>query len=83
MRQSKLFKNEGSQAIRLPKEFQFAGTQGLVKKTKECALPLPLPETWQVLFDSVEQFSGDFINQRKQPDTQERKGLFERIIPSP
>ena len=67
MRQAKLFKNGGSQAVRLPKEFRFEGSRVFVKKTGEGVLVLPCQEPWNVLFDSLEQFSDDFMTQREQP----------------
>lgn len=76
MRQAKLFQNGGSQAIRLPKEFRFEGSRVFVKKTGEGVLILPYQEPWEALFDSLEQFSDNFMTQREQPEEQEREGLL-------
>ncbi|MBS1248945.1 MAG: Antitoxin VapB2 [Chloroflexi bacterium] len=77
MRTAKIFKNGGSQAIRLPKTFRFEGSQVFIKKEGKGVLILPYQEPWEVLFESLEQFSDDFMSQREQPETQEREETFE------
>jgi antitoxin VapB len=77
MKVAKLFKNGQSQAVRLPKEFRFEGTQVFVKRVGNAVLLLPEQHSWQVLFDSLALFSEDFMEDRQQPEQQEREDLFE------
>jgi antitoxin VapB len=77
MRTAKLFKNGRSQAVRLPKEFRFDGTQVFIKKVGNMVVLIPEQDPWQTLFDSLEQFSDDFMESRNQPEQQVREGLFE------
>jgi antitoxin VapB len=77
MRTAKLFKNGRSQAVRLPKEFRFDGTQVFVKKMGNMVVLIPEQGSWQTLFDSLDQFSDDFMETRNQPEQQVREGLFE------
>ena len=77
MRTAKLFKNGRSQAVRLPKEFRFEGTQVFIKKVGNMVVLIPEQDSWQTLFDSLEQFSDDFMESRNQPAQQVREGLFE------
>ena len=77
MRTAKLFKNGRRQAVRLPKEFRFDGTQVFVKKVGNMVVLIPEQDSWQTLFDSLEQFSDDFMESRNQPEQQVREGLFE------
>jgi antitoxin VapB len=77
MRTAKLFKNGGSQAVRLPKEFRFEGTRVFIKKVGDAVVLLPRQDSWQMLFDSLEQFTDDFMTTRDQPEQQDREGLFE------
>jgi len=77
MKVAKLFKNGQSQAVRLPKEFRFEGTQVFIKRVGNAVLLLPEQDSWQVLFDSLGLFSDDFLEAREQPDQQEREDLFE------
>jgi len=74
---AKLFQNGRSQAVRLPKEFRFRGTQVFIKKTGNTVLLIPVQDSWQTLFDSLSQFSEDFMATRDQPEGQLREGLFE------
>jgi antitoxin VapB len=77
MRTAKLFKNGGSQAVRLPKEFRFEGSRVFVKKVGDAVVLLPRQDSWDVLFDSLDQFTDDFMEERDQPEPQVRDRLFE------
>lgn len=77
MKTAKLFKNGGSQAVRLPKEFRFEGASVFIKKVGEAVVLLPEQDSWQVLFDSLDQFTDDFMPDRNQPELQEREAIFE------
>jgi antitoxin VapB len=72
-----LFKNGGSQAVRLPKEFRFEGSRVFIKKVGDAVVLLPRQDSWDMLFDSLEQFTDDFMVTRDQPEQQDREGLFE------
>ena len=77
MKVAKLFKNGQSQAVRLPKEFRFEGTQVFIKRVGNAVLLLPEQDSWQLLFDSLNQFSDDFMESREQSEPQKREELFE------
>ncbi|MFP3897117.1 MAG: antitoxin [Anaerolineales bacterium] len=77
MKTAKLFKNGGSQAVRLPKEFRFEGSRVFVKKVGDAVVLLPNRDSWQVLFDSLEQFTDDFMLTRDQPEQPSRDTLFQ------
>jgi antitoxin VapB len=77
MKTAKLFKNGQSQAVRLPLEFRFEGTQVYIKRMGNAVLLLPEQDTWQMLFDSLGLFSDDFMEMRDQPEQQVRETLFE------
>jgi len=73
---AKLFTNGRSQAVRLPKEYRFEGTEVLIKKVGNTVVLIPLVESWQTLIDSLGAFSDDFMREREQPVTQERESPF-------
>ena len=77
MKTAKLFKNGQSQAVRLPLEFRFEGTQVYIKRMGNAVLLLPEQDTWQMLFDSLGLYSDDFMEVRDQPEQQVRETLFE------
>jgi antitoxin VapB len=75
---AKIFKNGQSQAVRLPKEFRFENQEELfVKKVEDGIILLPKNDksVWDNMFDRLDEFSDDFMQDRVQP-TQNREDLF-------
>ena len=58
---AKLFPNGNSQAVRLPKEYRFEGEQVYIRRMGEAVVLLPYQTPWQLLIDSLSQFSDDFV----------------------
>ncbi len=77
MKTARLFKNGQSQAVRLPKEFRFTGDKVFIKKVGNSVILIPHQDSWQSLFQSLEQFSDDFMETREQPTQPDRENLFE------
>ncbi len=77
METARLFKNGQSQAVRLPKDFRFEGEKVFIKRVGNAVVLIPYQDSWETLFESLDQFSDDFMNEREQPDPQEREDLFE------
>ncbi len=75
MQTAKLFNNGGSQAVRLPKEFRFSGDDVYIKKYQGIVMLLPKESLWSSLVDSLDRFSGDLMDERNQPDQQQRATL--------
>ena len=76
MQTAKLFQNGQSQAVRLPREFRFEGERVFIKRVGDAVVLLPYQAAWQTLFDSLDLFSEDYLQQREQPDQQERESPF-------
>lgn len=75
---AKIFKNGQSQAVRLPKEFRFENQEELfVKKVEDGIILLPKNDksVWDNMFDKLDEFSDDFMQDRVQP-IQNREDLF-------
>ena len=70
---AKLFKNGDSQAVRLPKEFRFAGAEVLIKRVGSAVVLLPKAKSWDTLVQSLDKFPSDFMNEREQPLESERR----------
>lgn len=78
METAKLFQNGKSQAVRLPKKYRFPGDRVLIKRVGNAVVLLPYQDSWETLFESLEQFSDDFMSEdRQQPTEQERENVFE------
>jgi antitoxin VapB len=75
MKTAKLFRNGQSQAVRLPKEFRFKDDHVLIKKSGNVVVLIPAKGSWDVLVNSLDKFSSDFMEERKQPKMQKREAL--------
>lgn len=76
MRTARLFSNGRSQAVRLPKEFRFEGDEVYIKRVGNAVVLLPRRDSWQGLYESLELFSEDFMENREQPAREERESPF-------
>ncbi|MDJ0635915.1 MAG: type II toxin-antitoxin system VapB family antitoxin [Xenococcaceae cyanobacterium MO_188.B29] len=77
METAKLFQNGKSQAVRLPKKYRFPGDKVIIKRVGNAVVLLPYQNSWEMLFESLEQFSDDFMIDREQPEQQKRENPFE------
>ncbi len=75
MQTARLFKNGRSQAVRLPKEFRFSGSEVYVTKIDGMVVLLPKDDPWAPLVASLEKFSDDFLEERDQGVAQTRQPL--------
>jgi antitoxin VapB len=75
MRTAKLFRNGQSQAVRLPKEFRFEDEFVYIKKSGNAVILIPAKNSWDTLLGSLDQFSADFMSERRQPTAQKREPL--------
>ena len=75
MNTAKLFKNGKSQAVRLPKQFKFEGTEVYIKRIGRNVILIPKDDTWDSLISSLDDFSDDFMVKREQPRFDKRKVL--------
>ena len=69
---ARLFQSGRSQAVRLPKEYRFAGTEVVVKHFGNGVLLLPVDDPWQTLAAGLAAFEPGFVLMREQPDDQIR-----------
>jgi len=76
MMTAKVFENGRSQAIRLPKECRFTGSEVAVNKIGEMVILMPKESKWSGFLQSLDYFSEDFMNSgREQDAVQERESL--------
>ena len=76
MQTARLFQNGRSQAVRLPKEFQFKGEEVLIQRHGEAVLLIPHEKAWEVFMEGLSGFSEDFMRDgRDQGNDQERNSL--------
>ncbi len=72
---AKLFENGKSQAVRLPKECRFEGTEVSVNKIGDVVMLFPKNSNWIPMLQSLDLFTEDFMIERNQGTAQEREFL--------
>ncbi|MEM9775834.1 MAG: AbrB/MazE/SpoVT family DNA-binding domain-containing protein [Chloroflexota bacterium] len=80
MQKATLFKNGGSQAVRLPKSFRFEGTEVFIKQVPEGVLLIPkashVAAMWQEWADNLASYNEPIeVDRGGAPQT--REGLDE------
>lgn len=61
METAKIFENGRSQAVRLPKEFRFAGDEVFVQKLGHAVMLYPKDTAWEIFLNGLNSFSEDFL----------------------
>jgi len=69
---ARIFQSGRSQAVRLPKEFRFAGTEVGVRHFGNGVLLLPIDDPWETLEAALAAFEPGFVLTREQPAAQVR-----------
>ncbi len=78
MKAAKLFKNGGSQAVRLPAEFKFDSDEVYVKKTTYGVLLFPKSESpWKLWREALGNYDFPFMEEGRQQGKQLREELDE------
>ena len=75
---AKLFKNGRSQAVRLPKKYRFDESEEsevFVNKIGNSVILIPKDNQWDNLEQSLNNFSDDFMLERKQPEIEKREDI--------
>lgn len=72
---ARLFQSGRSQAVRLPKEFRFTGSEVGVRHFGSGVLLLPMDDPWGVLEAALSSFEPGFVLTREQPEAEERPGI--------
>jgi antitoxin VapB len=61
MQTARLFVNGRSQAVRLPKEYQFRGENVYIQKVGEAVILVPVDKDWETFLHGLNGFSEDFM----------------------
>ena len=73
LKKAKLFRNGDSQAVRLPKEFRFEGSEVLIRRLGTGVVLLPVTQSWDTLVASLAKFPADFMQSRDQPEAADQR----------
>jgi len=70
---ARLFLNGRSQAVRLPKEYQFEGDDVYIQRVGEAVMLYPVDKEWEIFLHGLDSFSSDYMSEgRSQGENQER-----------
>lgn len=72
-RKAKVFMNNRSQAVRLPKEYQFKTKEVFIRKEGDDIILSPRPKTWAEYLATAPKASPDFMDDYRDLPVQERK----------
>lgn len=72
-RTAKVFMTNRSQAVRLPKEFQFATDEVLIRRVGEDVILSPSPRDWKSYLDTAATASDAFMADVEDLPVQERE----------
>lgn len=67
--------NRGGQAIRIPKRMKINDDKVYLKKVGNSIFIIPFHNPWQNMIDSIDTFTPDFMDNRDQPNSQQRESL--------
>ncbi len=73
----KLFQNGRSQAVRLPKEYRFEGSEIGVGRVGNAVILYPLNDPWAVFFEGAEELAQAELGPLKR-DQEQSKRRFEK-----
>jgi antitoxin VapB len=76
METAKLFKNGKSPAVRLPKAYRFKGDEVMITRVGNAVILYPKKMKWDLLINSLDKFSDDFMTDRDQPALDKREEIF-------
>lgn len=77
MKRANVLQQDSHQIIKLPRSLRINSQQVFIKQVGNALVLIPSENPWQSLFDSLENFSDDFMEIREQPELQVKENLFE------
>ena len=75
MTTARVFKSGNSQAVRLPKEYQFDTDEVIIRRVGHSLVLTAAAKPWQSLVESLDMFTDDYLSERNQPALTERETL--------
>ena len=76
MNTAKIFQNGRSQAVRLPKEYQFKGEEVFIQKHGDAVLLIPHEKAWEVFMEGLTGFSEDFMKNGREQGVEQKRERF-------
>jgi antitoxin VapB len=78
---AKLFWNGRSQAVRLPKDYRFEGTEVRIRKSGNAVILEPVENDWSWLDALSGEFDDDFLTAIDEPAEQQERPELDNLFP--
>ena len=75
MEVAELFEDGQNRSVKLPKELFPGEDKVYINKIGNSVVLIPYHDPWKSLFDSLGEFSDDFMENREQPQQQSRENI--------
>ena len=76
MQTARLFNNGRSQAVRLPKKYQFTGKDVYIQKHGDAVILMPHDKIWETFIHGLNSFSNDFMHEGRDQGVQKERESF-------
>jgi len=76
MQTARLFTNGRSQAVRLPKEYQFKGESVYIQKVGDAVILIPFDKAWETFLHGLNSFSDDFMSEGRLQELEQEREEF-------
>jgi antitoxin VapB len=73
---AELLEDGQNRSVKLPKELFPGENKVYINKIGNAVVLIPYHDPWKSLFDSLDEFSDDFMENREQPQQQSRESIF-------
>ncbi len=73
---AELFEDGQNRTVKLPKELFPNEDKVYINKIGNAVVLIPYHDPWKSLFESLDEFSDDFMEEREQPAQQSRESIF-------
>jgi len=73
MQTARLFTNGRSQAVRLPKEYQFKGESVYIQKVGDAVILIPFDKAWETFLHGLNSFSDDFMSEGRLQELEQKR----------
>ena len=73
---AKIFKSGNSQAVRLPKDFRFDGTEVEIYREGNKVILVPIEKTLKSAFDCLAQLPSDFMQEGREQEVPQEREAF-------
>ena len=76
MQTARLFNNGRSQAVRIPKKYQFIGKDVYIQKHGDAVILMPHDKIWETFIHGLNSFSDDYMQEGRDQGVEKERESF-------